>query len=318
MSVVDDLRELDLTEVVTTSNGPIQGYRANGLEIFKGVRYAAPPLGQLRFQPPQRPAPWTEVVETISLGAPSIQVGIAPGETTGGRSAGDPPATGQPGTDEDCLFINVWTPSLTGKRPVMVWLHGGGFANGSGGAAMYDGEALARRGDVVMVTVNHRLNVFGYLHLGDLGGHPSSGQAGMLDIVMVLEWVRDNIASFGGDPGCVTIFGESGGGMKVAALLAMPAAGGLFHRAIIQSGPWLKAVSRENATSTPAPSSISSGSSPANSASWSRCPPPRFRPRRSSPRRPTSSPASARAWTVSPCPATRSPPTRPPSPGTCR
>jgi para-nitrobenzyl esterase len=248
MSAVEDLPDLEPTAVVATSNGPIRGYRANGLEIFKGVRYGAAPVGKLRFQPPQRPAPWTDVAATVSLGAPAIQVGVEPGETTGGRSAGDPPAPGQPGTDEDCLFINVWTPALTGKRPVMVWLHGGGFANGSGGAAMYDGEALARRGDVVMVTVNHRLNAFGYLHLGDLGGHPSSGEAGMLDIVMVLEWVRDNIAKFGGDTGCVTLFGESGGGMKVSLLLAMPSAAGLFHRAIIESGPWLKAVSRENAT----------------------------------------------------------------------
>ena len=236
------------TEVVSTSNGPVRGYRAGGLHIFKGLRYAAPPLGALRFAPPQKPAPWTEPADALTLGAPAIQVGVEPGGTTGGKSAGDPPAPGQPGTDEDCLFLNVWTPGLTGQRPVMVWLHGGGFANGSGGAAMYDGEAMARRGDVVMVTVNHRLNVFGYLHLGDLGGHASSGEAGMLDIVLVLEWVKDNIAAFGGDPGNVTIFGESGGGMKVSLLLAMPAAAGLFHRAIVQSGPWLKAVSRENAT----------------------------------------------------------------------
>ncbi len=130
----------------------------------------------------------------------------------------------------------------------MVWLHGGGFANGSGGAAMYDGGALARRGDVVTVTVNHRLNVFGYLHLGELGGDPSSGQAGMLDIVLVLEWVRDNIARFGGDPANVTIFGESGGGAKVSMLQAMPAAHGLFHRAIVQSGPGLRAVPTARAT----------------------------------------------------------------------
>jgi para-nitrobenzyl esterase len=129
----------------------------------------------------------------------------------------------------------------------MVWLHGGGFANGSGGAAMYDGAALARRGDVVTVTVNHRLNLFGYLHLGDLGGHPLSGVAGMLDIVLALEWVRDNIATFGGDPGNVTIFGESGGGWKVCLLQAMPAAAGLFHKAIVQSGPGLRAIPREAA-----------------------------------------------------------------------
>jgi para-nitrobenzyl esterase len=245
--VQDAVRELERTEIVSTTNGPVRGYREGGLEIFKGLRYAAPPLGALRFAPPERPKPWTEPADAVALGAPAIQVGVAPGDITGGRSAGDPPAPGQPGTAEDCLFINVWTPGLTGKRPVMVWLHGGGFANGSGGAAMYDGEALARRGDAVIVTVNHRLNVFGYLSLAELGGHPSSGLAGMLDIVMVLEWVRDNIAAFGGDASCVTIFGESGGGMKVSLLLAMPPAKGLFHRAIIQSGPGLKAVSKEAA-----------------------------------------------------------------------
>ncbi|HVN01452.1 MAG TPA: carboxylesterase/lipase family protein [Caulobacteraceae bacterium] len=244
----DAVRELERTEIVATTNGPVRGYREGRLQIFKGLRYAAPPLGALRFAPPQKPAPWTEPADALALAAPAIQVGVPPGGTTGGKSAGDPPAPGQPGTDEDCLFINVWTQGLTGKRPVMVWLHGGGFANGSGGAAMYDGEALALRGDVVTVTVNHRLNVFGYLNLADLGGHASSGEAGMLDIVLVLEWVKDNIAAFGGDPGNVTIFGESGGGMKVSLLLAMPSAQGLFHRAIIQSGPGLRAVSKAAAS----------------------------------------------------------------------
>ena len=248
MTDVLDVRELTRTGVVATTNGPVRGYQEDGLQIFKAVRYGAPPVGKLRFKPPQKPAPWTAPADTVRLGAPAIQVGVPAGETTGGRSAGDPPAPDQPGTDEDCLFINVWTPGLTGKRPVMVWLHGGGFANGSGGAAMYDGAALARRGDVVTVTVNHRLNVFGYLHLGELGGDPSSGQAGMLDIVLVLEWVRDNIAAFGGDSANVTIFGESGGGAKVSMLQAMPAASGLFHKAIIQSGPGLRAVPTATAT----------------------------------------------------------------------
>jgi para-nitrobenzyl esterase len=243
MTDVQDLaRELERTQIVSTTNGPVRGYRDNGLNIFKGLRYGAPPLGALRFAPPQRPKSWTDPADAVALAAPAIQVGVAPGDVTGGRSAGDPPAPGQPGTDEDCLFINVWTRGLTGKRPVMVWLHGGGFANGSGGAAMYDGEALAGRGDAVIVTVNHRLNVFGYLHLGELGGHPSSGVAGMLDIVQALEWVQDNIAAFGGDPGNVTIFGESGGGWKVSLLMAMPGAHGLFHKAIIQSGPGLRGV----------------------------------------------------------------------------
>ncbi|HEX4196605.1 MAG TPA: carboxylesterase/lipase family protein [Caulobacteraceae bacterium] len=246
--VQNAVRELDRTGIVQTTNGPVRGYREDGLQVFKGLRYGAPPIGRLRFQPPQKPEPWSEVADAVALGAPAIQAGVAPGETTGGRSSGDPAAPGQPGTDEDCLFINVWTPGLSGKRPVMVWLHGGGFSNGSGGAAMYDGGNLARRGDVVTVTVNHRLNVFGYLHLAELGGHRSSGEAGMLDIVLVLEWVRDNIAAFGGDPANVTIFGESGGGMKVSILQAMPAAHGLFHKAIVQSGPGLRAVSAEAAT----------------------------------------------------------------------
>jgi para-nitrobenzyl esterase len=249
MTDVQDLvRELERTAVVSTSNGPVQGYREDILHVFKGLRYGAPPVGSLRFKPPQKPQPWTEVADAVQLGAPAIQNGVKPGEATGGRSNGDPAAPGQPATSEDCLFINVWTQGLTGARPVMVWLHGGGFSNGSGGAAMYDGGNLARRGDVVSVTVNHRLNVFGYLHLGELGGDASSGQAGMLDIVMVLEWVRDNIKAFGGDPANVTIFGESGGGAKVSMLQAMPPAHGLFHKAIVQSGPGLRAISTEAAT----------------------------------------------------------------------
>lgn len=232
--------DLPRTETVQTSNGPVRGYREDGLQLFKGLRYGAPPTGAARFKPPQRPQPWTGVADAVAYGAPAIQSGLAPGERR--TSAGDPPAPDEPASSEDCLFLNVWTPGLdTAKRPVMVWLHGGGFANGSGGAAMYDGGNLARRGDVVTVTVNHRLNVFGYLHLGEVFGadYAQSGVAGMLDIVQALEWVRDNIAAFGGDPGAVTIFGESGGGWKVSLLMAMPAARGLFHRAIVQSGPGL-------------------------------------------------------------------------------
>ncbi len=246
---LEAVRTADRTAIVNTSNGPVMGYRDGRLEIFKGLRYGVPPLGARRFRPPERPTPWSEPADAVALGAPAIQSGLAPGEITGGRSAGDPPAPGQPGTDEDCLFLNLWTPGLDdARRPVMVWLHGGGFANGSGGAAMYDGANLARRGDVVTVSVNHRLNVFGYLHLAELGGHPSSGQSGMLDIVLALEWVRDNVSRFGGDPANVTIYGESGGGAKVAMLQAMPPAAGLFHRAIIQSGPGVRAVTGEAAT----------------------------------------------------------------------
>jgi para-nitrobenzyl esterase len=232
--------DLTPTDAVVTSNGPVRGYVEDGLKVFKGLRYGAPPTGVARFKPPSRPKPWREPADATAYGAPAIQSGLAPGERR--TSPGDPPAPDEPASSEDCLFLNVWTPGLdAAKRPVMVWLHGGGFANGSGGAAMYDGGALAREGDAVTVTVNHRLNVFGYLHLGEVFGadYAQSGVAGMLDIVQALEWVRDNIAVFGGDPGNVTIFGESGGGWKVSLLLAMPPARGLFHKAVIQSGPGL-------------------------------------------------------------------------------
>jgi para-nitrobenzyl esterase len=155
--------------------------------------------------------------------------------------------------NEDSLYLNLWTPATDGgKRPVMVWLHGGGYSYGSGAWPVYDGASLADRGDVVVVTVNHRLNVFGYLHLAGLLGedYAESGNAGMLDLVLALTWVRDNIAAFGGDPGNVTIMGESGGGSKVSHLLAMPGADGLFHRAIIQSGPGLTGVPVESADAT--------------------------------------------------------------------
>ena len=246
--MADDLALARLThsETVATSNGPVRGYVEDGLDVFKGLRYGAPPIGPARFRPPARPTAWREPAEAVAYGAPAIQSGLAPGERR--SSPADPPAPDEPASSEDCLFLNVWSPGLAKKggldteaRPVMVWLHGGGFANGSGGAAMYDGAALARKGDVVTVTVNHRLNVFGYLHLGEVFGaeYARSGVAGMLDIVQALEWLRDNIRAFGGDPGNVTIFGESGGGWKVSLLMAMPGARGLFHKAVIQSGPGL-------------------------------------------------------------------------------
>ena len=249
--MADDLATtpLALTQAVKTSNGPVRGYQEDALAVFKGLRYGASPTGAARFKPPARPGPWSEVIDAVAYGAPAIQSGLAPGERR--TSPGDPPAPDEPASSEDCLFLNVWTPGLDhARRPVMVWLHGGGFANGSGGAAMYDGGALARKGDVVTVTVNHRLNVFGYLHLGDIFGpdYARSGVAGMLDIVQALEWVRDNIAAFGGDPGNVTIFGESGGGWKVSLLMAMPCAKGLFHKAVIQSGPGLTGKPRAEAT----------------------------------------------------------------------
>jgi para-nitrobenzyl esterase len=229
------------TQIVKTSNGPVRGRVDNReLYVFKGVRYGAPPVGDLRFKPPHKPEPWTEVADAFQYGSRAIQ-------SSGGPSA----ETRTPAMSEDCLFLNVWSPGIDNKkRPVMVWLHGGGFSSGSGGDAISEGGNLARKGDVVVVSVNHRLNVFGYLQLSKDWGpeYVSSGQAGILDIVLSLEWVHDNIARFGGNPGNVTIFGESGGARKVPMLMAMPTAKGLFHKAIIESGSGLDAPSAEEAT----------------------------------------------------------------------
>lgn len=228
------------TRVVNTSNGPVRGLiEQGGLHVFRGVRYGAPPVGELRFKPPRKPAPWTAVAEAYKYGERAMQA-------AGGFGA----VADAPKMSEDCLFLNVRTPGLDNKkRPVMVWLHGGGFSSGSGGDAICEGSNLARKGNVVLVAVNHRLNIFGFLQLSKKWGadYASSGQAGMLDIVLSLEWVRDNITRFGGDPHNVTIFGESGGARKVAMLMAMPPAKGLFHKAIIQSGSGLDAPSSEEA-----------------------------------------------------------------------
>ena len=197
------------------------------------------------------------MADATEFGAPAIQM-APPISTSPATDFGRQLATIYPTPaeikiqNEDCLFLNVWTPALGGgaRRPVMVWLHGGGFAYGSGAWPIYDSANLAKKGDVVVVTVNHRLNVFGYLYLGQLGNdaYAPSGNAGMLDLVAALQWVRDNVEAFGGDPGNVTIMGESGGGAKVSTLLAMPAAKGLFHRAVIQSGPGLRGVPTDAAT----------------------------------------------------------------------
>lgn len=245
------------TKVVKTTNGAVQGLVQGGVQVFKGIRYGAEPVGALRFMPPQKPAPWKEIADATDFGAPAIQMftGVFASPVTDFQrqlsSVLPIPQETKIG-NEDCLSLNVWTQGLGDgrKRPVMVWLHGGGFVAGSGSWPVYDGTNLASKGDAVVVTVNHRLNVFGHLYLGGLAGdaYAKSGNVGMLDVVAALEWVGDNIEAFGGDPGNVTIMGESGGGAKVCVLLAMPDAKGLFHKAIIQSGAALGARPKDAAT----------------------------------------------------------------------
>src|ERR1700682_5195523 len=230
----------DSKAVAETASGKVRGYTHNGIVTFKGIPYGAPAGVAARFLPPARPASWSGVRSALHYGPVSPQ-GLRAGWAHDEESFMFEWDDGQPG--EDCLRVNVWTPALDNrKRPVMVWLHGGGFSAGSGQELKaYDGEALARRGDVVMVSLNHRLNVLGYLNLAEYGTkYESSANAGMLDLVLALEWVRDNISNFGGDPGNVMIFGQSGGGSKVSTLRAMPAAKGLFHKAAIQSGSALR------------------------------------------------------------------------------
>ena len=226
--------------IVEVQQGRLRGLVADGIAAFKGVPYAASPAGEKRWLPPGPVEPWAGVRDATDFG-PSCP-----------QPADRPPGWAHESLeDEDCLVLNLWTLAAGdgGRRPVMVWFHGGLYSIGSGSWPVYDGAALARRGDVVVVTVNHRLGPLGYLHLADIGGtaYASSGNAGMLDLVASLEWVRDNIGAFGGDPSNVTIFGESGGGAKVSTLLAMPTARGLFHRAAIQSGPGLRAQEPEEA-----------------------------------------------------------------------
>src|ERR1700732_2426504 len=245
----------DAATVAETTAGKIRGFRRNGVYVFKGIPYGASSAGARRFMPPVKPEPWTGIRNALQYGRICPYLDSAHFDTNGKNLANSDEDQfvlhrGAAGTvpGEDCLRVNVWTPEINAshKRPVMVYMHGGGFTAGSGHDLLaYDGESLARNHDAVVVNHNHRLNVYGYLSLGHLGGeeYASSANVGMLDLVAVLEWVRDNIATFGGDPDNVTIFGQSGGGGKVLALMAMPAAKGLFHRAIVQSGPFLKSLS---------------------------------------------------------------------------
>lgn len=233
-------RVLTDTPVVDTPAGRVRGFSRDGIHTFLGIPYGAPTGGQARFRPPRLPEPWTGIRAALAYGAICPQaprIETAPSELAFVEE-GFLLNFADSYMSEDCLRLNVWSPGLDGrKRPVMVWLHGGHFASGSGHEqAAFDGTALAARGDVLVVSLNHRLNVLGHLNLGGIdAAYAGSANVGMLDIVLALEWVRDSIGAFGGDPDCVTIFGQSGGGAKVMTLMAMPAAAGLFHRAIMQS-----------------------------------------------------------------------------------
>ena len=222
--------------IAETAAGKVRGTVIEGVQAFKSVPYGASTAGANRFLPPKPPAPWSGIREATEYTSRAPQAGLR--GPTRPELADLSGATDTAAETEDCLTLNVWTPGPTGKRPVMVWLHGGAFSYGSANSDRQQGSRLCNRGDVVVVTVNHRLNIFAHLHLAEVWGadYAHSSNAGVLDLVAALAWVRDNIASFGGDPGNVTIFGDSGGGGKVSTLMTMPAARGLFHKAIIQSG----------------------------------------------------------------------------------
>ena len=211
--------------VVEVNCGKIKGYTENELLVFKGIPYAEPPIGDLRFNPPQAKKPWDGVLDTTEFGPCAFQGYTALEGVTGKL---------QP-ESEDCLTLNIWTPAVDNKkRPVMFWIHGGGFLFGGSRSPAYDGSNLAKRGDIVIVTINYRLGAFGYLFIPGV-----TANAGQLDQVLALQWVNDNIAKFGGDPNNITIFGESAGAYSVITLTAMPAAKGLFRRVIAESMPFI-------------------------------------------------------------------------------
>jgi para-nitrobenzyl esterase len=250
----------DDATLAATSSGKVRGYIDHGIFAYKGIPYGGD-TARFRFKAPEPPTPWQGVRDVIRFAHMAPQNGVP---NAGSPAADAPPRRGgggffpqpTPGTpgavaSEDCLYLNVWTPGLRDnrRRPVMVYFHGGSYNGWSVNVDVYDGVRLAKKGDVVVVTVNHRLNGFGFLYLADLCGpeYADSGNVGMLDLIASLKWIKQNIAEFGGDPGNITLFGQSGGGAKGSTLMAMPAARGLFNRVITMSGQQLTGRTREHA-----------------------------------------------------------------------
>jgi len=251
---------------VETTGGRLRGAEVRGIQIFRAVPFARPPRGVLRFLPPEPPEPWTGLRDSTKPGAaaPQARLPMFRPATLAARR-----------TSEDCLTLNVWTPGLdAARRPVLVWIHGGGFLIGAGGTPLYDGRSLAGRGDVVVVTVNYRLGALGFADLAAVFGGDFKGTSnrGLRDMIASLEWVRANIERFGGDPGNVTLFGQSAGGMSVASLMAAPKARGLFHRAIAQSGAASHCLDRDEAAEVASVFVQELGGPPADPQAFARLP----------------------------------------------
>ncbi|EKN64835.1 carboxylesterase type B [Neobacillus bataviensis LMG 21833] len=228
--------------IVESAYGKLQGDQIDSVFAWKGIPYAKPPVGSLRFRAPELPDSWEGIRDATSFSPVAPQTRREIMEFFGNDISN---------MNEDCLYLNVWSPSTDNKkRPVMVWIHGGAFVSGSGSSSWYDGASFAAQGDVVVVTINYRLGILGFLHLSEIGGeeYATSGNCGILDQVAALQWIQDNIAAFGGDPNNVTVFGESAGAMSIGVLLGLPSAQGLFHKAILQSGAAANVHSSARAT----------------------------------------------------------------------
>jgi para-nitrobenzyl esterase len=218
--------------IVATRYGRVEGNYEDRQYVFKGLPYAAPPIGRLRWQAPQPAKPWDGVRPAKEFGPIAPQNPMFGGEMLANLMATEP-------QDENCLFLNIWTPDTeNAHRPVMVWIHGGAFIIGSGSQEMFRGNTLVRHGDIVLVTINYRMGALGFMNLKEItrGKIPATGCEGLLDQIAALDWIRENIEAFGGDPDNITVFGESAGSMSIGNLMGMPAAKGKFQKAILESG----------------------------------------------------------------------------------